>query len=162
MDQDIKAKAVYLVEQTRVMTIAVSQDDIPWSSPVYFVFHDQKFYFFSNEQSKHVLYGADKKKVSASIYHDSDKIDEIFGFQMSGTIEKGLGGIEYLKIVKKYVHKFNFLEKIFGPQIFENKLFFKEKFKSHLFVFHPEFVCLSDNSNTSGKRREIDLKKIDA
>ena len=68
--------------------------------------------------------------------------------------------MEYVKIVRRYVQKFNFLEKIFGAQIFENRQFFKEKFKSHLFGFYPEQVYLSDNSNSSGKRKAFDLKQI--
>jgi len=160
MEKEIKEKARCLIYKTRVMTLAVSDKDIPWSSPVYFVFHDNTFFFFSNENSRHIEYAKDQKIISASIFQDSDRMDQIFGFQMSGILEKVSKKALYLTIVKKYVTKFSFLKKIFGPQIIENKRFFLEKFKSQLYCFHPDKIFLSDNSNTSEKRSKIDLNKI--
>ena len=160
MDKEIKQKISRLVNETRVMTIAVSDNNIPWSSPVYFVFYDNKFYFFSNEHARHIKYAKDKKLVSASIFQDSDQMDLIFGFQMSGVLEKVSKKILYLTIVKKYVTKFNFLKKIFGREIIENKHFFLEKFKSHLYCVHPDIIFLSDNSKTTGKRTQVNLKNL--
>ena len=160
MEKEIKDKVKHLINETRVMTLAVSDKDIPWSAPVYFVFHDNRFYFFSNENSRHIEYAKDQKIISASIFQDSDRMDQIFGFQMSGLLEKVSKKILYLTIVKKYVAKFSFLKQIFGPQIIENKDFFLEKFKSHLYCFHPDKIFLSDNSKTTDKRSKIDLSKI--
>lgn len=142
------------------MTLAVSDKDIPWSSPVYFVFHDNQFYFFSNENSRHILYAKDQKIVSASIFHDAGQMDQIFGFQMSGRLESVSKTALYLTVVKKYVAKFSFLEQGFGPKIIENKDFFLEKFKSRLYCFCPEQIFLSDNSRTTQKRFKIDLSQI--
>jgi len=160
MEKEILNKAIRLINETRVMTLAVSDNDIPWSSPVYFVFHDKQFYFFSNENSRHIQSAKNLKVISASIFHDSDLIDQIFGFQMSGKLEIVTKMALYLLIVKKYVSKFNFLEQIFGAQILENKQFFLEKFKSRLYCFYPEQIFLSDNSRTTEKRSRIDLSKI--
>lgn len=160
MDESTKEKALHLVNEIRVMTLAVSGRDAPWSAPVYFVYRDGNFYFFSNETSNHIRYAHPEKKVAASIFHDSDKIDRIFGFQMSGRIIQISDPVIHLKVVKAYVDKFNFLKKIFGPQIIENRKFFLEKFKSGLYRFAPEKVVISDNSQTSGKRREFDLSVI--
>lgn len=139
------------------MTLAVCKDGIPWSSPVYFVFYETGFYFFSNEQSRHITDGSDQKPVAASVFQDSDRMDQIFGFQMSGRIEEISKMDVHLTIVKKYVSKFSFLKQVFGPQIIENKRFFLEKFKSRLYCFKPGTVFLSDNSSSSGKRSTIDL-----
>ena len=160
MEKEIKDKARRLINETRVMTLAVSDRDIPWSAPVYFVFHGNRFYFFSNENSRHIEYAKDKKIISASIFQDSNQIDQIFGFQMSGILEKISKKILYLTIIKKYVAKFSFLKQIFGPQIIENKDFFLEKFKSHLYCFYSDKIFLSDNSRTTDKRSKIDLSKI--
>jgi uncharacterized protein YhbP (UPF0306 family) len=159
-DKEIEDKARRLIKETRVMTLAVSENDIPWSSPVYFVFHDNGFYFFSNGKSRHIENAKDRKLTSASVFHDSDRIDKIFGFQMSGAVEKISSPTLYLLIVKRYVSKFNFIEKIFGPQIIQNRHFFLEKFKSQLYCFCPDKVFLSDNSKTTDKRTKIDLSKI--
>ena len=160
MEKKVKDKSIRLIKETRVMTLAVSDNDIPWSSPVYFVFHGNNFYFFSNENSRHIQYAENGKIISASIFQDSDQMDNIFGFQMSGKLEKVSKKALYLTIVKKYVAKFSFLKQIFGPRIIENKGFFLEKFKSHLYCFYPDIVFLSDNSKTTDKRAKIDLSKI--
>jgi uncharacterized protein YhbP (UPF0306 family) len=161
MENEIEDKASRLIKETRVMTLAVSENDIPWSSPVYFVFHDNGFYFFSNENSKHILSAKKPRIISASIFQDADRMDKIFGFQMSGRIETVSKSALYLKIVQKYVAKFSFLKQIFGPRIIENKDFFLEKFNSQLYCFYPEKIFLSDNSKASDKRSKIDLSQMD-
>ena len=160
MEKEIKKKVLCLINDTRVMTLAVSDNDIPWSSPVYFVFHENDFFFFSNNTARHIKYAKDLKIISASIFQDSDRMDNIFGFQMSGRLEKVSKMDLYLRVVKKYVTKFSFLKQIFGPQLIENKRFFWEKFKSQLYGFHPDVIFLSDNSRATDKRSEIDLGKI--
>ena len=112
MDKEIKAKIRNLIYKTRVMTFAVSDNNIPWSSPVYFVFHNNKFYFFSNKNSRHIQYAKDKKTISASIFHDSDQLDLIYGVQMSGNLENVSRLDLYFLIVKKYVNKFKFFYQI--------------------------------------------------
>ncbi len=160
MEPEILNKAICLIHETRVMTLAVSDNNIPWSSPVYFVFHDKGFYFFSNENSRHIQAAQDSKPVSVSLFHDADRIDRIFGFQMSGGIQAVTKTALSLLIVKKYVKKFSFLEQIFGAQILENRGFFLEKFKSRLYGFYPDQIFLSDNSRTTDKRSTIDLSRI--
>jgi uncharacterized protein len=160
MKNEIQIKSKHLIKETRVMTLAVTSCDIPWSSPVYFVFHKNGFYFYSNENSRHIQYAQGKKNISASIFHDSDDMEQIFGFQMTGKLEKVLKPNLYLKIARKYVTKFNFLKQIFGSQVIDNKQFFLEKFKSHLYCLYPDQIFFSDNSNKSDKRSKIDLSKI--
>lgn len=160
MEKNVKDKSIRLIQETRVMTLAVSDNDIPWSSPVYFVYHGTGFYFFSNENARHVQCAGNGKIISASIFQDSDQMDLIFGFQMSGWTEKVSEKALYLRVVKKYVAKFSFLKQIFGPGIIENTDFFLKQFKSHLYCFYPDIVVLSDNSKTTDKRARIDLSKI--
>ena len=109
MDKEIIAKIKNLIYKTRVMTFAVSDNNIPWSSPVYFLFHNNKFYIFSNKNSRHIQYAKDKKIISASIFHDSDQLDLIYGVQMSGNLENVSRLDLYFLIERKYVNKFKFL-----------------------------------------------------
>jgi len=160
MGKKTNDKAKRLVFNTRVMTFAVFDKEIPWSTPVYFVFHDNNFYFFSNEKSKHIQCAKEQKIISVSIFHDSNQMDQIFGFQMSGKIAKISNTILYLKIVKEYVSKFDFLNQIFGSEIIKNQTFFLEKFKSHLYCFSPDNIFISENSKITEKRIKIDLNQI--
>ncbi len=161
MEGEIKKKASQLLDRTRVMTLAVSKEGIPWSSPVYFVFHDKQFYFFSNENSRHIQYTLDKKQVSVSVFHDSDRIDEIFGFQMTGTLTPVKSPGKQFTIIKQYVEKFDFLKTELDYGSLENKDVFLEKFKSRLYCFLPDKIFLSDNSRTSDKRVRVSLKSLD-
>lgn len=157
VDMLLSEKIRVLIQETRVMTLAVSKKDVPWSSPVYFVFYDNRFYFFSNDASAHIQNAEDKKTVSVSIFQDSDNMDMIFGLQMSGKVEKVSGTGLYVKVVKKYVNKFDFLYKIFGPEVIRNRNFFLEKFTSSLYCFYPERILVSDNSrSTTGRNKELD------
>jgi uncharacterized protein len=160
MEPEQMEKTRCLIKETRVMTLSVCQNDMPWSSPVYFVFLADGFYFFSNESSRHIKDSENLRPVSASIFNDSDRMDLIFGFQMSGRIEPVAKMDLHLRVVRKYVSKFSFLKEIFGPRILENKAFFLETFKSRLYCFHPGIIYLSDNSSRSDKRSEIDLKTL--
>ncbi len=160
MDKTIQNKLKQLLNQVMVMTIAVSNNNIPWSTPVYFVFHGHGFYFFSNENSRHIRYSENMKKVSASVFKDSNKMDAIHGLQMSGTLGQISDTKETLVIVKKYVTKFNFLIKIFGRKILTDQNFFLKTFKSRLYCFYPDVVFLSDNSGTTTKRLKISLTRV--
>ena len=160
MGKEIMEKIICLINDTRVITLAVSDKGLPWSSPVYFVYHDRRFYFFSNENSRHILDATASQGVSASIFHDSDRLDQIFGFQMSGVLEQVSRMALYLTIVKKYLAKFSFIEQAFGSQAMENRQFFMEKFHSRLYCFCPDQVFLSDNSRPADRRIKIDIDKI--
>lgn len=160
MEKEIIQKVCCLINDTRVMTLAVSNKGVPWSSPVYFVCRDHQFYFFSNEMSLHVQAAAAGRPVSASIFNDSDRLDHIFGLQMAGHLERVSQKRVYLLIVKKYLAKFSFIEQAFGSQVLENKQFFMERFNSHLYCFCPDQVFLSDNSRSADKRRKIDLNTM--
>lgn len=153
-------KSRHLLEKTRVMTLAVTENDLPWSSPVYFVYYDRQFYFFSDKNSRHIKWAEKNIHTSVSVFNDSDILDEIFGFQMTGKIRKVRSIAQYAIVVKAYVTKFYFLVKIFGPQIFKNQNFFLEQFKSHLYGFQPGAVYLSDNSKQPSKRVSIDLNNL--
>lgn len=98
--------------------------------------------------------------VAASIFQDSDRMDRIFGFQMSGMVEPVSAMALYLIIVRKYVAKFSFLTQVFGSRVIEDNRFFLDKFKSRLYSFHPDTILLSDNSRVDGKRVELDTDSV--
>ncbi len=160
MDNKILKKIGHLITQTRVMTIAVSNDNTPWAAPVYFIFIDDMFFFFSSKTSKHITNGIDQNMIAASIFNDADCMEEIYGLQMLGRIKKISDMALHLKVIKKYVGKFDFLIQAFGTKILNNPDFFLEKFKSNLYGFSPGKVFLSDNSRPQDKRISINLDQV--
>lgn len=165
MENKLILKTKLLLTQTRVMTVSVAKDENPWSAPVYFIYEKPGFFFFSNPKSRHIRFALDTKRMCASIFHDADNMEDIFGIQMSGHMEKVSAKMQYFKIVKAYVNKFNFLSQQFGEQILKNPDFFMEKFTSDLYGFYPETIFLSDNSTShksrsENKRISVDLNDI--
>jgi len=156
----IAEKVSNLICSTRVMTLAVSDNNTAWSSPVYFVFCSPKFYFFSSEKSRHVKWAEPCSKICVSIFHDSDSINEIFGVQMTGKLDCVSDHARYIRVTKAYTAKFSFLKKIFGRQLIDNPGFFLEKFNSRLYSFTPEEIFISDNSRNFGKRIKFDPAKL--
>ncbi len=160
MDMQTMEKAKHLIQATRVMVLGVDCPEGPWCAPVYFVYLDGLFYFFSNDQSRHVMAAEDRSPVSATVFQDGDRMDAIFGLQMSGSVRIVSGLNEYLRVVRRYVAKFNFLKQIFGSRILDDRDFFLERFKSRLYGFQPDQVYLSDASRTTGKRTAFDLQAL--
>ncbi len=158
MGDEIKEKVRDLIMQKRVMTLAVSQNNIPWSAPVYFVWRKNAFFFFSNEFSRHIQ-NSNKKTTAGSIFHDSDQMNDIYGLQMTGTIKRCASPVEYISVVKSYVRKFEFLKKAFGSDIL-SKNFFQKKFNSFLYGLYPESIFLSDNSKGSDKQIPLDMNQL--
>jgi len=149
-----------LIHSTRVMTLAVSDGDTPWSSPVYFVFCSPGFCFFSNEKSRHIQWGKASGKICACIFHDSDNMNEIFGLQMTGRLKTVSDHTQYICITKAYIAKFSFLKKIFTGQATDYPRFFLERFKSRLYSFIPEEIIISDNSRNSCNRTKFDPAEL--
>jgi uncharacterized protein YhbP (UPF0306 family) len=135
-----------LVTCANTMNICVIENNLPWCSPVYFVF-DEKFYFFSSPQSIHILYGVDKK-VSCSVFCDGNETKKIKGVQMRGEILKP-DFKESSKAFLKYIKKFPFVIKDFGQDF----LSFKNKFKAEIFCFDPEYIVYTDNLEGFGNKK---------
>ncbi|MGE4520525.1 MAG: hypothetical protein AB7E04_13580 [Desulfobacteraceae bacterium] len=142
-----------LVTAEKTMNICVIENNLPWCSPVYFVF-DEKFYFFSSPQSIHILYGVDKK-VSCSVFCDGNETKKIKGAQMRGRILKP-GFKESSKAFLKYIKKFPFVLKDSGADF----LSFKKKFRAEIFCFEPEYIVYTDNLAGFGNKTIIKAENI--
>jgi uncharacterized protein YhbP (UPF0306 family) len=73
-----------LISHVRVMTLATAKESRPWSAPVYYLFKDKKFYFFSSPDSRHIRDG-NNQACSASIFRTHASVEKLEGLQMSGT-----------------------------------------------------------------------------
>lgn len=145
-----------LLFDKKVMTIGCCNKGMPWSSPVYFVWYDNLFAFFSNPDSRHIRYSADQT-ASASIFNDGEKISDIYGLQMSGRISKISSTALKLCGIKKYIQKFSFIQKEFGNRILTDSKFLLEKFNAGFYGFFPERVLFSDNLTAAEKQVPVDL-----
>ncbi|MBF0468622.1 MAG: hypothetical protein HQK61_07025 [Desulfamplus sp.] len=77
-----------LLDSLKVMTIAVPWENGVWSAPVYYLYKNRSFCFFSSPDSRHIM-GArlsPDMAVAASIFMDDANFNNIRGVQMSGKI----------------------------------------------------------------------------
>ena len=47
-------RAVELIRDSHVMTLATASNDGPWAAPVYYYYKNRAFFFFSSEAARHI------------------------------------------------------------------------------------------------------------
>ncbi len=102
-----------LLKKSRVMVLSFMKDGELWSAPLYFIFNDGCFFFFSSKNSRHVK----AKKVSFVVYLDSNDFREIKGIQGSGTLfeldNSPLKGKILFEYMEKYPESKRLIYKVF-------------------------------------------------
>ncbi len=144
-----------LLRSQRTMVLATS-DPLPWAAPVYFLYRQQRFYFFSSPRSRHALASADGARCAASVYRDSDDWRDIEGLQMDGTTIPIPVGTEAAAAFTAYVKKFPTVQDFFGDAAFNLEQFIT-RFRSQLYAFVPTQCCYINNQAGLGKRQIIEL-----
>ena len=150
--------ALDLIHQESTMTLATAQDNATWAAPVYYVFHDCVFYFFSKPQSRHILQAATNDSVSAAIHAFADTWQGIKGIQMSGHIRNVRPGITDIAPIKAYLKKFPFTKELFEPGQALDLAGFTERFKVKFYRFEPDRVFYLDTRIRFGFRAEVELE----
>jgi len=140
-----------LIDTSKVMSIAVGSNGTAWSSPVYYLFDDKGFYFFSNPESRHIKLSKNGL-ASASIFRDDADMKKLAGIQMSGTILNSPLNARSVRVAKKYCAHFKISE-----NVMDILGFFASKFHASLYCFEPEMVYYMDNSKGFGSREKVAL-----
>jgi uncharacterized protein YhbP (UPF0306 family) len=138
-----------LIDTSKVMSIAVGSTESAWSAPVYYLFDNKGFYFFSNPTARHIKLSKNGL-AGASIYRDDANIKNLEGIQMSGTILKTPLNARSVLVAKKYCTHF----KISGNTV-DILEFFASKFHASLYCFKPETIYYMNNSKGFGSREKV-------
>ncbi len=133
------------------MSLAVVNDGEAWSAPVYYLFAEARFYFFSNPKARHIQM-AKNSTSAASIYQDDADIKKLAGIQMSGTIIESPLNAQSVLAAKKYCSLFKI-----SVNVKDILAFFASKFHAHLYYFEPDTAYYMDNSKGFGSREQIEL-----
>ncbi len=128
------------------MTLGTSDHVSVWTAPVYYIYHDMEFYFFSNSSSRHIQESEKFIKISASIHHNPKEWNDIKGIQMEGIVSKAKKGKKSVEAFKLYIKRFAFAKKIANKPISGSLDCFKEQFKVKWYKFIPEKIIYLDNS----------------
>jgi len=68
--------AMELIRTQKTLVLATA-DPEPWSAPVYYEYQQQRFYFFSSADSRHVTVALSSGRCSGAVFRDSDDLREI-------------------------------------------------------------------------------------
>ncbi|WP_040011727.1 pyridoxamine 5'-phosphate oxidase family protein [Desulfotignum phosphitoxidans] len=140
-----------LIDAVWTMTLATSGETGPWSAPVYYLYREKRFYFFSNPASRHILEG-DGRPCAASIFRVHERVDHLEGIQMSGVIHSQKPGIRSAGAAGAYARRFGI--PVPGADFLT---FFQNAFHARLYAFLPDQVYHMDNRKGFGNREIIQL-----
>lgn len=138
----------------RAMTLGTA-DPGPWAAPVYYLFRDGRFYFFSSASSRHVESALRSGVCAAAVFRDADDWREIEGLQMEGSVVEIMPGDGAAQVFGAYVERFpsviSFFDGAFGLEEFQ------DRFRSRLYAFVPSRVLYTNNRDGFGRRIEVQL-----
>ncbi len=154
---ELKHMALDLIDRISTMTLATATMDGAWSAPVYYVYRNGLFFFFSKPDSRHIQEALATGSAAASIHANADSWQQIRGVQMSGIVKKAGLGLNSIKAVRAYLKKFPFTKEFFKDEESMKIEDFYSRFKVHFYYFEPGLVYYQDNQIRFGFREEVEL-----
>lgn len=153
---DIRASALDLIEHSHIMTLATASNDGAWSAPVYYLYYQSSFYFFSKPDARHIKDSQSIYTSGASIHCDSSDWNGIRGIQMEGTVyPAGVSG-KSAKAFLFYMKQFPFITQI-KPGSINDISSLELLFNVRWYKFVPDIVYYLDNTIRFGYRERVDL-----
>ncbi len=156
-EYDLRDLAGKLIDSQSTMALATAENGKAWAAPVYYVFYEGAFYFFSAPDSRHIREASANNQASAAIYPFVTSWREICGIQMSGRIHKVKPGLKAIKALRAYVDKYPFTREFFDPGQDLDLESFGKRFRVRLYRFDPALVYYLDNRIRFGFREAIQL-----
>lgn len=154
--EDVRQAALALIHGQSTLTLATAAEAGPWSAPVYYVCLDDRFYFFSSPQSRHIQQAVESRRAAASLFHQADSWQAIRGIQMTGTVQRIRSVVLSLKAITIYLKRFPFTREFFPDDPTPDLDAFFARFKARLYAFTPTEVYYIDNRFGFGTRQPID------
>ena len=153
--EGFRQAALDLIRRASTLTLATADPAGPWSAPVYYVFLESCFYFFSSAESRHIRQALDAGRAAASLYHQAEGWESIRGVQMTGAVSRVRSAKLSLKAIGLYLKRFPFVREFFPDTPAPDLAAFFSRFNARLYVFVPEEVFYTDNRFGFGTRRRI-------
>ncbi|MCW7754491.1 pyridoxamine 5'-phosphate oxidase family protein [Desulfobotulus sp. H1] len=151
--ETLNQRARELAKESSIMILGTCGPEGPWAAPVYYVFSEGTFWFFSSPESRHIRHG---RQASASVYQDGGHWKKIRGLQMTGRIRPGGSGSA--SAFAKYVRKFSFIREMAGAGMCDPAQF-GERFGNRFFRFIPEYALYGDNRLGFGFKEKVAMKE---
>ncbi len=160
MSGDARARVEALLASQRVMTLASSSTEGPWTAPVFYAEHFEPrralLVFVSAPSSRHCTELAADARVAAAVYEGADDWQTIRGVQIAGRV-LALEGDERARALATYARKF--------PQIGDPaqapEPIARAFARVRWFALQIERVFLTDNTIAFGQRDEVVYESAD-
>jgi len=146
--------ALGLIERQKTLVLATSTNDRSWATPVYFVYLQPVFFFFSSPKSRHMEDAMANQKTAACLFSDSDQWEQIEGLQMIGQIAAVKNKSEMIKATAGYLAKFPFARKMLYGR---GKAGMNLSGNVNLYGFFPQEIYYMNNKMGFGTRLAIEL-----
>lgn len=92
------------IRGAKTMQLATVREGKPWICSVYFVLHEQKFYWLSFPERRHSMDIVDDKNVAITIALKQDK--PVIGVQAEGTADRVSDVDEMTSVLTVYIEKY--------------------------------------------------------
>ena len=156
-EKTLREMAAGLIQAENTMTLATAQAQVAWAAPVYYVFSNSFFYFFSDPTCRHIVESLASGQAASAIYASGSSWQEIRGIQMSGSVKAISVGFEAIEVVRAYLKKFFFTREFFSSHEDLDLSSFTKRFRVKLYRFAPDLVYYMDNSIRFGFRESINI-----
>jgi uncharacterized protein YhbP (UPF0306 family) len=156
----IMASARNLIRQSQSITLATSENNIPWGATVYFAAAGDGLYFFSSPDSRHIREGLASGCAAGAIYMEDASWQNFTGLQLSGNIMAVSGKKEAGAAILAYTKKSPFVKTFFKniPTLGLND--FLRRFNAMLYCFTPDVIFFMDNSEAFGFRETLSREQL--
>ena len=137
----------------KIMTLAVIWQGGAWSSPVYYLYRQKAFYFFSSPDARHIR-GSQQMdgRAGASIFEDALCFDEIKGIQMNGCIEAVKVNRKGLAAAAAYLKRF-----AISHGKVDALTYIKQRYRASFYRFLPRGLIYMDNQVAMGFKKELQI-----
>ena len=139
------------------LTLATCGKEGIWSSPVYYVYREGQFFFFSSPQSRHIRQALKSGQAAASLFSRTNNWESIQGLQMQGVVKQISEPFQTMAVLTNYLKRFPFTREFFPKDWRFDPASFLDHFKAKLYSFSPSEIFYLDNRYGFGNRQRIQL-----
>ena len=154
----VREAALDLIRSQRTLVLATCRDNTPWSAPVYYLFHQGCFYFFSSPRSLHIRHSVGHGHSAGTVFADSDRWEQIRGLQMTGRVTRVQSMTRTAQLTALFILRYPIAKSFLhgGDKDVPNL-----SDKVHLYCFTPLNAYLVSNHNAFGRRLALDPLTFD-
>lgn len=151
MSSALHARALALLAEHHVLTLATHDGQWPWAAAVFYAHDGLDLFFLSKPQTRHARNLAANPRCAVTIQHDYSDWPQIKGIQAEGDCT-ALQGAERERAIALYGQRFPLVARAGGaPLAIARALALVQWYR-----FRPQWLYVIDNTLGFGHRDELD------